>query len=150
MSKNHFKFFFKRKRKSTEIKEEKMLSSQFSNIRRTQFDQSSPVHPVSESSGGYRERYNERGTKDKRTNKGKSSCLILDYHLSLSLSQPIKDIIPNGEPSSTSKPNQTLSVYTDLVSGVKFTIFWLNSGQRVYLADPGETRGCSINSLVIN
>ena len=29
-----------------------MLLSQFSNIRRTQFDQSSPVHPVSESSGG--------------------------------------------------------------------------------------------------
>ena len=29
-----------------------MLSSQFSNIRRTGFDQSSPVHPVSESRGG--------------------------------------------------------------------------------------------------
>ena len=30
----------------------KMLSSYFSNIRRTRFDQSSPVHPVSESRGG--------------------------------------------------------------------------------------------------
>ena len=40
-------FFFAKKRK-----EKVMLSSHFSNIRRTQFDQSSPVQPVSESRGG--------------------------------------------------------------------------------------------------
>ena len=34
---------------------EKMLSSYFSNIRRTQFNQSSPVQPVSDFMGGYPE-----------------------------------------------------------------------------------------------
>ena len=46
-----------------------MLTSQFSNIRRTQFDQSSLVQPVSESRGG------SLGVTDKGR---KSSCLILD------------------------------------------------------------------------
>ena len=32
--------------------EKKMLSFEFSNIKRTRFDQSSPVHPVSESREG--------------------------------------------------------------------------------------------------
>ena len=34
------------------LAEKKNLSSYFSNIRRTQYDQSSPVQPVSESRGG--------------------------------------------------------------------------------------------------
>ena len=42
----------KRKRKEKKLQKKKMLSSQFSNIRRTRFDQSSPVQPASESRGG--------------------------------------------------------------------------------------------------
>ena len=62
-------FFFSPKKKN------KMLSSQFSNIRRTQFDQSSPVHPVSESRGGPLSVTEEDGRTDGRR---KSSCLIQD------------------------------------------------------------------------
>ena len=81
--KNHFfstkkKAINKTKLKIAEKKKKKMLSSQFSNIRRTRFDQSSPVHPVSESRGGYPER-DIRRTKDK--GRRKSSCLILDIRM---------------------------------------------------------------------
>ena len=41
----------KKNKKKKKWPGEKMLLSLFSNIRRTQFDQSSPVHPVSESRG---------------------------------------------------------------------------------------------------
>ena len=49
-----------------------MLSSQFSNIRRTRFHQSSPVQPVSDFRGG------STNLTHKRTNERKSLCLILD------------------------------------------------------------------------
>ena len=55
--------------KKKNLATQKMPFSYFSNIRRTQFDQSSPVHPFSESRGG-----TMSVTKDKR----KSLCLILD------------------------------------------------------------------------
>ena len=55
--------------------EKKMLSSYFCHLRRLVFDQSSPVHPVSESRGGSPERYGGRSLNE-QTNKRKSSCLI--------------------------------------------------------------------------
>ena len=57
------------------LKEKKLLSSQFSNIRNTQFDQSSPVQPASECREG-----STSVTKSKvRTNeRRKSLCLIQD------------------------------------------------------------------------
>ena len=64
-------FFFLPKKK----KKKKMLSSQFSNIRRTGFDQSSPVNPVSEYRGGPLSVTHEHTYEGRR----KSSCLILDY-----------------------------------------------------------------------
>ena len=56
--KKNFNFFCSPEKK-------KMLSSQFSNIRRTRFDQSSPFQPVSESRGG-----SMSVTENKRTNEG--------------------------------------------------------------------------------
>ena len=55
-----------------DLKTIKMLSSQFFHLRRLVFDQSSPVHPFSESRGGYHERYGggARSTE--------ILCLILD------------------------------------------------------------------------
>ena len=46
----------------------KMLSSQFSNRRRTRFDQSSPVQPVSESRGGFPEH-------DGQSPNGRNPCV---------------------------------------------------------------------------
>ena len=49
-------FFFTKtnllNKKKLQKKRKKMLSSKFSHIRRTQFNQTSPVQPVSESRGG--------------------------------------------------------------------------------------------------
>ena len=57
-------------KKKKKIQRKKMLSCQLSNIRRTRFDQSSPVNPVSVFRGG-----KLSVTKDERK---KSLCLILD------------------------------------------------------------------------
>ena len=53
----------------------KMLSSYFFNIRRTRFDQSSPVQPVSDFRGG----------STNLTNEQKSLCLILDLQTKICL-----------------------------------------------------------------
>ena len=66
-----------------------MLSSYFSNIRRMGFDQSSPVHSVSESRGGGLSVTNER------TDGRKSSCLILDL-LFLRRNWVLKDSVSHG------------------------------------------------------
>ena len=78
ISKNHLK-------KKKKIKKKK--------IRRTQIDHTSPVHPVSESSGGYRKRYGQR------TNERKSSCLILDCIIPLKITAILLNgwILPIGE-----------------------------------------------------
>ena len=58
------------------VEEKKTLFSYFCHLRRLVFDQSSPVHPVSElRGGGYPER------NGVRTKARKSSCLILDRPL---------------------------------------------------------------------
>ena len=54
----------------------KMLSSQFSNIRRTRFDHSFPVHPVSDFRGGTLSVTEE--DKGRTDGRRKSSCLMLD------------------------------------------------------------------------
>ena len=51
-----------------------MLSSQFSNIRRTGFDQSSPVQPVSESRGGTLSVTDGGG---RRTNEGRTKEILV-------------------------------------------------------------------------
>ena len=57
-------FFFEEKKIFAEKKKQKIICSYFSNIRRPQFDQSSPVQPVSESRGG-----TLSVTEDGRTNR---------------------------------------------------------------------------------
>ena len=66
-----------------------MLFSQLSNIRRTRFDQSSPVQPVSESRGGPLSMTEEDGGGRSR----KSSCLIWDVKIVSMFKLPLKAYI---------------------------------------------------------
>ena len=101
ISKNHFffkkffllNFFFCRKKRK-----KKMHSSQFSNIRRTRFDQSSPVQPVSESRGG------STSVTEKKNEQRKSLCLIFDVGQTLSL------LVSSTEASLYWSVGQTLSL----------------------------------------
>ena len=67
-----------------------MLFSQFCQLRRLIFHQSSPVYPVSESRGGGKyERYGWMKSRQSLDNGRKSSCLILDTRPSLGLLKPL-------------------------------------------------------------
>ena len=58
-------FFFNKKKMFTEKRRKKWYQLSFFNIRSTQFDQSSPVQPVSDFRGG-----SKSVTKDGRTDEG--------------------------------------------------------------------------------
>ena len=66
--------------KFTFCRRKKMITSKFSNIWRTRFDQSSSVHPVSESRGGTLTERDE-GRTNERTNERTKEILVSSFGL---------------------------------------------------------------------